>query len=456
MSMSDPSVIFHQGLRCTKVPRRPAAVASPSANLSALISSSKIPIPSDRLILSTDPTPVVEGLPLNDPITLSTSHVAASEPTAEVPGTIPSHALAVSILTPATTTTAVSVSSISLTEGNPKTNSLMSSYDSGYSTLETVTSSLFIPLSSSKSLEAFVTRTSRVNAHSTAISSATGDITPNNDSNRDLSHPSADNRADASLRTLLGSILGAMAFIALMFLICLLFFRYKKRKSGGDRSFGGNEKLLRTGRHSADSSTGLQHGYVSGGSVRSNDSSIRSHCNYAPETWINHYYPNHHDRASACYSDPFSDSAALQGESRNNIPRMECTTQALSRDPRYDQKPTVSRTSLPQRTVSDSFLPTLHRGGRQSGSPLGPDEGSIYSSDRSLGSTLILPGRSSLGSSLQRFSYRVSVAELEPFNASDALTKISPRSTRSDPFDLEVPAKVIHPSGSVTQPRSQV
>ena len=322
----------------------------------------------------------------------------------------------------------------------------MSSYDSGYSTLEPVASSLSSNFSGSSSIEAVLTHTSRTRGPSTAATSTgTGDILPKSNSDHGNSHSSPDDGSRASLRTLLGSVLGAVGFIAAVFLICLLLFRHRRR-SGGGRYFGGNEKLLRADRQSADSSTGLQHGYVSGGSMR-------SQYKYAPEAQMSAYYQDDSDRASACYSDPFSDCAELHGGLRNGMSGIEDTTQTLFMDQKYDQPPVIPRANLPLRTVSDSLLPTVHAEHRRSELPLSSEHGSIYSSDRSLGSTLILPGRSSLGSSLQRFSYQVSVGELEPCGANELVTKISPRSTRSDPFDLEVPARAVHPLGSATQLR---
>ncbi|OGM41859.1 hypothetical protein ABOM_010141 [Aspergillus bombycis] len=444
MSMSSPSIIFHQGLRCTKVPRRSAAAVSPSINLSTSTSSPITTTSTDGPNLTTDPSPDVETSPFNDPTTLSTSQATASQSSTETPNTIPTHLPPVSSFV---ITTTVSDSYPSSTEGITKTYSLVSSYDAGYSTLEPIASSIHSSFSSSSSTEAILRHTSRTRGPSTATTStATGDVLPKNNSDHGSSLSSPDNGSRASLRTLLGSVLGAMGFIAAVFLICLLLFRHRRRRSGGDQCFGGNEKLLRADRQSADSSAGLQYGYVSGGSMR-------SQYKYAPEARMSAYYQDDSNRASACYSDPFSDSAEMHGRLRNDMLGIEDTTQSLFMDQKYDQKPVIPGENLPLRTFSDSILPTVHAGRRRSELPLSSEHGSIYSSDRSLGSTLILPGRSSLGSSLQRFSYRVSAAELEPCGANELVTKISPRSTRSDPFDLEVPARAVHPIGSATQLR---
>ncbi|GMF81605.1 hypothetical protein BDV35DRAFT_372325 [Aspergillus flavus] len=444
MSMSSPSIIFHQGLRCTKVPRRSAAAISPSLNLLASTSSSITTASTDKPISTTDPSPAVETSLLNDHTTLSTSQVTPSESSTKTPNTIPTHLPPVSSFT---ITTTVSGTSPLITEGITKTYSPVSSYGASYSTLESIASSLSSNFSSSSSTEAVLTHTSRTGGPPTATTSTvSGGILPKNNSDHGDSLSSPDHGSQASLRTLLGSVLGAMGFIAAVFLICLLLFRRRRRRSGGVQCFGGNEKLLRADRQSADSLTGLQHGYVSGGSMR-------SQYKYALEAPMSAYYHDESDRASACYSDPFSDSAELHGGLRNGMPEIEDTTQSLFMNQKYDQQPVIPRANLPLRTVSDSLLPTVHAGRRRSELPLGSEHGSIYSSDRSLGSTLILPGRSSLGSSLQRFSYRVSVAELEPCGANEPVSKISPRSTRSDPFDLEVPARAVHPISSATQLR---
>ncbi|KAB8258107.1 hypothetical protein BDV32DRAFT_151767 [Aspergillus pseudonomiae] len=445
MSMSSPSIIFYQGLRCTKVPRRSAAAVSPFSNLSTSTSSLITTTSTDGPVLFTDPSPTVETSPFNEPTTtLSTSQATASESSIETPNTVPTHLPPVSSFV---ITTTVSDSYPSITESSSRTSSLVSSYDASYSTLEPIASSLPSNFSRSSSTEAILTHVSRTSGPSTAATStATGYVFPKNNSDHRSSLSSPDNGSRASLRTLLGSVLGAMGFIAAVFLICLLLFRHRRRKSGEGQCFGGNEKLLRAGRQSADSSTGLQCGYVSGGSMR-------SQYNCAPEPRMGAYYQDDSDRASACHSDPFSDSAELHRGLRNDILGIEDTTQPLFMDQKYDQKPVIPGASLPLRSVSDSLLPTVHAGRRRSELPSSSEHESIYSSDRSLGSTLILPGRSSLGSSLQRFSYRVSAAELEPCGANEPVTKISPRSTRSDPFDLEVPARAVHPIGSATQLR---
>ncbi|KAE8379489.1 hypothetical protein BDV26DRAFT_259214 [Aspergillus bertholletiae] len=444
MSMSSPSIIFHQGLRCTKVPRRSAVTISPFINPSTSTSFSITTTSSDRPTLPTDPPPAVETAPLSDPTTSSTSQLTTSESSTETSNTIPTHLPPISSFI--ITTTTVSGPPPSIDEGITKTYNLLS-YSSKYSTLDPITSSVSSNLSSASITEAVITHTSRTDGPSTAATSTTtGDTFPKNNSDPGISHPSPDHGSRASLRTLLGSVLGSIGFIVAVFLICLLFFRYKRRRSGGGQCFGGNEKLLRADRRSADSSTGLQHGYVSGGYIHSQHK-------YAAEAPVGAYRQDDSDRASACYSDPFSDSAGLTGGLQTGTSGIEDTTQLLSMDQKYDPKSVVLRANLPPRTVSDSILPAVNRGRRRSELPLSSEHGSIYSSDRSLGSTLILPGRSSLGSSLQRFSYQISVAELEPYGANDLVTKISPRSTRSDPFDLEVPAKAVHPIGSATQLR---
>ncbi|EIT77412.1 hypothetical protein AO1008_09017 [Aspergillus oryzae 100-8] len=229
----------------------------------------------------------------------NTSQVTPSESSTKTPNTIPTHLPPVSSFT---ITTTVSGTSPLITEGITKTYSPVSSYGASYSTLESIASSLSSNFSSSSSTEAVLTHTSRTGGPPTATTS-----TVSGDS---LSSP--DHGSQASLRTLLGSVLGAMGFIAAVFLICLLLFRRRRRRSGGVQCFGGNEKLLRADRQSADSLTGLQHGYVSGGSMR-------SQYKYALEAPMSAYYHDESDRASACYSDPFSDSAELHGGLRNGM-----------------------------------------------------------------------------------------------------------------------------------------
>ncbi|KAE8145086.1 hypothetical protein BDV25DRAFT_165436 [Aspergillus avenaceus] len=422
MSISNPSVIFHQGLRCTKVPRRSAALfTNPSVPTSSPLVI--IPTPSDISAFNADPTST-EAPSLGDTIISNTLPMTTLTSGTQTTDAIPTH-LPVTV---ATTITAVVDPSTSI-DATTNTYSLVSSHSSDYHTLLPVASSL---ITHSKGSWTSATQGSTTYGLATATPAVTGTVTYDNNSTQSSSNSSSAATRRTSLGTLLGSVFGAMAFVALVFLLCLCIYRHRRGKSVIS---GRNKDLLGYDRPFADTTTNLHQAYMAGTSVHSTMSSKYSQHNYAPPDWTGNEAPSY-------VSDPFSDSAELHRGSRGNVTQNPSST--------------VTRATIPQRTVSDSILPAVREGGKRTAVPMTPDERSIYSSERSLGSTLILPGRSSLGSSLQRFSYRISVAEIDPSNANELVTKISPRSTRSDPFDLEVPGKVIHPGGYGMQPRAQM
>ncbi|EAW06306.1 uncharacterized protein ACLA_079900 [Aspergillus clavatus NRRL 1] len=93
--------------------------------------------------------------------------------------------------------------------------------------------------------------------------------------------------------------------------------------------------------------------------------------------------------------------------------------------------------------------PALYEQFKSPAFPIQHDQRSIYSSERSLGSTIILPGRSSIGSSVRRTSYQISISDLAPLGPNESVTRVS---TRSDPFDLEVPPNAMHKRNSSVLP----
>ncbi|OOF92370.1 hypothetical protein ASPCADRAFT_210236 [Aspergillus carbonarius ITEM 5010] len=181
----------------------------------------------------------------------------------------------------------------------------------------------------------------------------------------------------------------------------------------------------------------MLQGYQSGGSFLSVASSAPSSplrvALAAPKPASGH----HHSRTLSSLnptldSNPFLDSAEIKYVSRGS---MRSIAGAL-RDP-FADAPTHSHVTMQQSEMSQR-----------------PASAAWYSmhSDRSLGSTLLLPGRSSAGSSLQRLSYPFTVAELESCDPSGPVARLS---TRSDPFDLECPPHAMHRRSSTAIPLGQ-
>ncbi|KAG2411769.1 hypothetical protein HFD88_009325 [Aspergillus terreus] len=266
---------------------------------------------------------------------------------------------------------------------------------------------------------------------------------------RHTSGPGDNDASQASLRTLLGSVFGGMVFIALVFLAFVLFYCRRRRKSRTSWAFSPAEKLLRSGRDSLTSPTSPHNGRHSNTSLYSDGSSIRSLYHYlaAQQPLMSSPITDHHAR----HSNPFSDTAALQRSSLSSIDGHSPGPLIDTSDP-----PPMQQAVLPRRAYSADWG-TARPGITAPEFPLdATDQGSIHSSERSLGSTVILPGRSSMGSSLQRFSYQMSLGELGAQAGaagagapSEPVTRVS---TRSDPFDLEVPAKAMHRRSSGALP----
>ncbi|KAL4889787.1 hypothetical protein BDV59DRAFT_185833 [Aspergillus ambiguus] len=413
--MSSSSIIFHQGLRCTKVPRRSAPASS----------SLPSPVTSNTSIPDAAATqPTAQASEANDPpasSTLSTSSVRSPVPIVVESGT--------------TTTTVISTSS---------TTGFISSRTTSTARTPEISTALETP----------TTRTASATDPFTPTSTSAGGspFTTNTDRRTTNSDESA------SLRTLLGSVFGGMAFIILVFLAFVLFYYFRRRKSRKSWAFSPAEKLLRSGRGSPNSPTNPPHGHQSNMSWYSDSSSIRSLYNYIatqqhplmsnPPTATS--TRGHNSRHSNPFSDPVdhprhyhSSHSSLEGHARG--PLIDTS------DP-----PPMRQAVLPRRAFSADWG-TARPGLAAPEFPFASfDERSIHSSDRSLGSTVILPGRSSMGSSLQRFSYQVSLAELgaQPGapvanTPGEPVTRVS---TRSDPFDLEVPAKAMHRRSSGALP----
>ncbi|THC87974.1 hypothetical protein EYZ11_012582 [Aspergillus tanneri] len=263
---------------------------------------------------------------------------------------------------------------------------------------------------------------------------------------------SDDTSGNASLRILLGSILGASAFVALVLLICFLLFRHRRRKQINDRGIGGRENLLRGGRESADSSAGLYHGYGSGVSNASGASA--SLYNFEPNTLVNSDHDGHHNPSQehACHSNPFTDSAEITRAMQGSTPNVDSPVQNPFANP-VDNNQISQQAHFPRRPASVPLFTNQSGNMQRPGMPFVLDERSIRSSDRSLGSTIILPGRSSSGSSLQQFSRHISAAELGLSSPNESVTRVS---TRSDPFDLEVPARAMERHSFTILPRANV
>ncbi|PLN77128.1 hypothetical protein BDW42DRAFT_8438 [Aspergillus taichungensis] len=435
MSMSSPSIIFHQGLRCTKVPRRSAAVTS-STNLST--TSIALPDPttsvdSSSTTVSSASTTSHATVP-SDPET--TEATETTEPT-ETPSPPPSG------VDPTTTHPSQPV------EGrHTATDGLTSSNDRG---TQTTQASTFLAITAPPVTSAVGPPLATDSATLSASGSPPAP-TSDGDSSQGLPAPSNSNSDDDavqdSLRTLLGSVLGGVGFVLLVFLICLLLYRYRRRKTRGLWLDGSGEKRLLHPRESADSSTSLRHGYAHFVS----NSSTPSLYHHFLGTLMSPGYVNSRPHIPSRHSDPFSDTGEVQS-SRGSFNSLT----DLLHDPFIDQlqtpiMPAARKDRSSHRTASSYLDPAQIESFQRPGIPHSTSDTSIPSS---LGSTIILPGPHSAGSSLRRFSYHVGTTDAPTTTTTTTTTAAAPVtrvSTRSDPFDLEVPANVMHRRSSGVLP----
>lgn len=398
MSSNPDSVIVYKGLRCTKVPRVAVAAAALPTPTASEDSS-----PLHLSLSNTTPTLVVDDDHDhdhdndNDNI-LATSTANTLSPDDSRPGDS----------TVSTTTRARKVASASMTdsEPNPHATGLVEDQTSR-SSHSGVPPGVSPGLLSPTSLQ---TQTSGA-PFPISPSSTTGAASVGNGSSQDPANESSHREhRSTSQKTILGSVFGSLAFLAVILVICLLVIRRRRRKSRNNA----NDQLLQSARGSADSS---HHQYQSPMSQRSE----------TPQFGIPQRIP--HDRSSSI-NNPFA-----------NPPPPAQSPQAienpfLSPDDPPDADPPMihiqSATPAPRSESQTERERTLFR--------TVPYDPAANTSQQSLGSTIILPGRNSVGSSLHEkeddgYPATPSVSDLSPSKFHDP----GRTSTRSDPFDLEIP-----------------
>ncbi|GFF52004.1 hypothetical protein IFM46972_09434 [Aspergillus udagawae] len=419
MSMSSPSIILYQGLRCTKVPRSSIAAASVPAVVPEptpfLPVSVQRPEPVTKTLLSS--TETADTVSLSSLIAIAPSDVqlvplpttsSLSEPPQNPESNTDIH------------TSVASPTSHNQTSGLPPTD------------LSTEPASSEV-LTTSTAQTKFMVETPTRNTVTAAFPSATNPL-------QNFSDRASEDVNRHTLRTILGSIFGTVGLIALILLMCFLIYRYRRRKPRDGRSFGGSEKLLRNGRHSADSWASSQHAFLSRTSSLSDATSAPNH-HHVPGPNMGSSYA-HVRKGSSHLSEPNPNPSEVSLGMRPHIRDAISGTQVHST--RGDQ-PFCPDASTLAGSHSPSYAKSI-----SPGIQINQDQHSIYSSERSLGSTIVLPGRSSFGSSVQRASYPISISDLGPPGPNDSVTRVS---TRSDPFDLEVPPNATHKRSSGALPR---
>lgn len=409
--MSSPSVIFNHGLRCTKVKRVsipvsvPAAPPGPSSPIASTSFSLFVtPSPQSSLALSgAYPTP-------------STFSIRPSTLVEKIHPTIS--------LTPEIQVT--SPPNVGVFPPTPVASETSSTGKTGADISTPTVDSKIIGTSHSTS-SSFGTAPS---ATTTAGTGSAGDS-----STQKTDGLNKDNLP----RVIVGSILGVLGFIAFVALICFLLLRRRQRMYGDTKSLSSNGKLSRIDRNSVPTLTSWAPRHCSVFSFHSPPSG-----KFPPNRIQLTPTPELTPPKQILFHNPFSKSteACLEAQLENLGPPPNPFADSTS----PNNTNTRTSTSPTWKQVRPSKPNIIEWQPQGQNSLIIPR--SLYGSDHSLGSTIILPGRNSSVGSLQVISYRLSSPSATSPRVIDlSARRISARSTRSarsDPFDLEVPVDAVH------------
>ncbi|KAL4962623.1 uncharacterized protein BDV14DRAFT_177940 [Aspergillus stella-maris] len=339
---TNPSVIFYQGLRCTKVPRQPRATDSLTSSIEEIIPSTSTNAPA-AVETSTGPT---DG---------SSADRTSSEDTT------------ITTSTPAA--------------GNLETQSAAESHSSGVD------------------VGIYNTSTEHSFTHTTFNTGSTTTSEPTATSPGFISSAPDDGSGGPPYAMIFGILFGLLAFIVLIALIIFFLLRRRKRQlveeSQDDRS-------------SANSRTGLRQDFRS--------QSYLSDASPAPSTLLPEVPQMRLSDNQTPYqtparnSDPFADTLETQPGPKSFI--VPIITQ---RCPTYPEKETQYYT--------------------QPAASHNPNRDSIHSAT-SLGSTLVLPGRSSFGSEYQGLSPTYPKSPSSGSSFPGVFPQPADTSLRSGSFDL--------------------
>ncbi|KKK21121.1 hypothetical protein ARAM_005832 [Aspergillus rambellii] len=405
---SSPSIIFYQGFRCTKVPRQPRTAAVMSLTTSK---SNSPPASTTSQETASNPTSFSETLPLGPSPSTDSTFVKSAHSTASS--------------TPSTSTASFFTSLISLPELSPETHN---------------------PARTESSTIPTTLATETLATAPTAIPS----LQPLRNTFQQ------DHEDGTSLSAIFGSLFGGLGFIAVVLLVFFFYFQRRSKRSpfGVWSSRGIRETRASAG--SVDSTTSLRREYRSGMSYLLDTSPVDSTFNLLIGGASSYHDPI--SPISPRGPSRFPDSTELMHWADPPIiPSMagNSTLSPLNGDAQASTPPWSEISRAANRAPPD-LLP------RNPGAITRPEDSHTVDrtsmhSDDSLGSTLILPGRSSTGSSYRRISFPMMTAppENEPSYPIEAATRDSARnSTRSDQFDLDVVRITLSRRSSNTLPTS--
>ncbi|BCR89135.1 uncharacterized protein ACHE_50333A [Aspergillus chevalieri] len=412
--MSSPSVVFNRGLRCAKVKRVSIPVSVPSASPGPLS-----PLASTSFPLLATPSPQASSAlsgAYSTPSTFSIRPSTLLGPPEKIHPTIS--------LTPEVQVT--SPPNVGVLPPTP----VASATSSTGSKTETDTST---PTVDSRVFGASHSASSSISTTPSATTTAgTGSVGDSSTQKTDGSNK------DNLPRVIVGSILGVLGFIAFVALICFLLLRRRRRMYGDTKSLSSNGKLSRIDRSSVPTLTSWEPRHRSVFSFHSPPSG-QSPPNRLQPTPTPELTPP----KPTLFHNPFSKSTEAcieaQLDHRGTPPNPFA-------DPTFQNNNKNTRLSPTWKQVRLSKPNIIEWQPQGQNSLVTPR--SLYGSDHSLGSTIILPGRNSSVGSLQVINYRLSSPSATSPRIIDLSTRRvsakSARSARSDPFDLEVPMDAVH------------
>lgn len=413
--MSSPSVVFNRGLRYTKVKRVSIPVSAPTAFPGPLS-----PVASTLFSLFATPSPqsslALSGA-YSTPSTFSIRPSTLLDPPEKIHPTIS--------LTPE-----VQVTSPPNVGVFPPTPVASETPYTGKTKADTST-----PTVDSRIFGASHNASSSIGTTSSATTTAgTGSAGYGSTQNTDGLNK------DNLPGVIVGSILGVLGFIAFVALICFFLLRRRRRVYGDTKSLSSNGKLSRIDRNSVPTLTSWAPRHHSAFSFHASPASGQSPPNRIQFT----HTPELTPPKPILFHNPFSKSteacieAQLDNRSPGTIPLNPFA------DPTSPNNNTTTVNTSPTWKQIRPSKPNIIEWQPQGHNSLVIPR-SLYGSDHSLGSTIILPGRNSSVGSLQVISYRLSSPSATSPRVIDLSAKrISARSARSDPFDLEVPVDAVH------------
>ncbi|RAH50123.1 uncharacterized protein BO95DRAFT_222337 [Aspergillus brunneoviolaceus CBS 621.78] len=483
MSMPGACLLL-QSTRCTRFPQE-SSIAVPSGAPSAITSLSWPAAGTHIAVPNTDASSLIdnETVPANDPIATRTHSQISLEYPAQTAATRLSQA-------PAAISTDTLPSSVATTATTDSLSAFTTSYlpsvQHEHVPLSSQTSTQTPSLSSSQLVQPSSTGHSEyllgaaslitsapqtslpISTASTAIPTTAHVTSSNHTTSADPVDFPHDSSSNTPLRTILGSVLGGLAFVALALVLGYYFMSSKRRTGRGSPSLGTSEEGFTAEKIPTVALPGGAScpGYQSRRSFLSeSSSSVRSlpiHVARVPvsKPEYTYYDPRSSAIPSAANANPFVEPLEFTYKSTSS---RGTTVQSdrVMRNPFADPYPNPGIVSPTTSTSTSTHLRRSQMSQQQRPVSIAWG-GSVYSGgDVSLGSTLILPnGRSSAGSSLlNRLSYPFTVNELSDAGGGEGYYDPGARvSTRSDPFDLEYPVKaaVMHRRSSTTIPLAQV